>query len=89
MKKYGKWYDVKLKIEGESAVKIKDRVYGKEQTIEENNDGTVTLSCKMQNEREILSFVLGLGGECTVIEPEWLKKSLINELNAIIEKYIN
>ena len=88
MKKYGKWYDVKLKIEGESAVKIKDRVYGKEQKIEENPDGTITLSCKMQNEREILSFVLGLGGECTIIEPEWLKKNLVNELNSIIEKYI-
>lgn len=87
MKKYGKWYDVELNICGENAVKIKDRVYGKEQEIIENDDGSVTLKCKMQNENEIVSFVLGLGSDCTVIEPLWLKHELKNELNAMLEKY--
>ena len=88
MKKYGKWYEIKLKIGGESRVKVKDRIYGKEQTIKENEDQTIEFSCKMQNEDEILSFVLGIGRDCTVIEPLWLKEKLVKEAKAILEKYL-
>lgn len=76
MKQNGEWYPVKLKLTGNYAMLVKERIYGKDQKIETIDEHTTILSCKMQNKDNILVFVLGLGANCEVLEPEWLKEKL-------------
>ena len=87
MKNNGEWYPIKLKLTGNYAMLVKERVYGKDQKIEEVDDKTTILSCKMQNKENILVFVLGFGANCEVLEPEWLCDSVTETANKILNKY--
>jgi predicted DNA-binding transcriptional regulator YafY len=80
MKNNGEWYPIKLKLTGNYAMLVKERIYGKDQTLEEVDDKTTILSVKMQNKENILVFVLGFGANCEVLEPEWLKEKLIDTI---------
>jgi predicted DNA-binding transcriptional regulator YafY len=66
---------------------VKERIYGKDQTIEEVDDKTTILSVKMQGQENILVFVLGFGSNCEVLEPEWLIKDVIMQTNKLAKKY--
>lgn len=87
MKNNGEWYPIKLKLTGNYAMLVKERIYGKDQTIEEVDDKTTILSVKMQGQENILVFVLGFGANCEVLEPAWLKEKVLNSLKEILEKY--
>lgn len=78
MKQNGEWYPIKLKICGFYATIVKEHVYGKNQIIEELPDGSVILSCEMQNKDRIESFALSLGKYCEIMEPDWLKKTVVD-----------
>ena len=86
MKNNGEWYPVKLKLTGKYAMLVKERIYGKDQTLEETDDGATILSVKMQNQESVKKFVLGFGEHCEVLEPAWLQEAILKELK-IIEKY--
>lgn len=87
MKQNGEWYPIKLKISGFYAKIVKEHVYGKNQTAEELPDGTVILSCEMQNKDRVESLALSMGKYCEVFEPAWLKQSIKDFAAALIEKY--
>ena len=87
MKQNGEWFDIKLKLTGTYAMLAKERVYGKDQIVEEVDDKTTILTCKMQNEELILQFVLGFGANCEVLEPQWLKEKVKNTVINISTKY--
>ena len=77
MKQNGDWYDMKLKVTGQYAMLVRERVYGKNQQVECVDNNTTILSCKMQNKENIKVFVLGFGSHCEVLEPEWLKDDML------------
>ena len=87
MKNNGEWYPIKLKLTGNYAMLVKERIYGKDQTIEEVDDKTTILSVKMQGQENILVFVLGFGANCEVLEPEWLKEKVIETIKEISKRY--
>ena len=87
MKQFGEWFAIKLQLSGSSAMLAKERIYGKDQKIECPDEKTTILSCKMQNKNEIVKFVLGLGNQCTVLEPQWLKDEVVAASLDIIGKY--
>ena len=87
MKNNGEWYPIKLKLTGKYAMLVKERIYGKEQTLEELEDGSTILSVKMQNQESVLVFVLGFGANCEVLEPAWLKEKVLETIDKIQEKY--
>ena len=87
MKNNGEWYPIKLKLTGNFAMLVKERIYGKNQTVEAVDTNTSILSVELQNKDDIVSFVLGFRDQCEVLEPEWLK-TIINKTTALIrEKY--
>lgn len=86
MKNNGEWYPIKLKLTGKYAMLVKERVYGKEQTTEEIDGGTV-LSVKMQNKEDIEKFVLGFGENCEVLEPDWLKMKIVETMGKLCTRY--
>ena len=89
MRQNGEWYPIKLKITGKYAMLVKERIYGKNQTVEAVDQNTSILSVEMQNKEDILVFVLGFGANCEVLEPEWLIDDLCNATILISKKYDN
>ena len=87
MRQNGEWYPIKLKLSGKYAMLVKERIYGKNQTVEAVDQNTSILSVEMQNKEDILAFVLGFGANCEVLEPEWLCGSVTETANKIINKY--
>ena len=85
MKQNGNWYPIKLRLTGNYAMLVTERVYGKDQRVEKIDDRTTELSVKMQNKDSVLRFVLGFGKDCEVLEPTWLK----DELMKVVAQYRN
>ena len=87
MKNNGEWYPIKLKLTANYALLAKERIYGKNQTVEAVDKNTTILSVEMQNKDEIVSFVLGFRDQCEVIEPEWLRNNLKELSYEINQRY--
>ncbi|MGM9970288.1 MAG: helix-turn-helix transcriptional regulator [Anaeroplasma sp.] len=79
MKKNGEYYEIQLEFSNMNTI-IKERIYGKNQKIEEIDSEHVILRCEMQNKEMIKSFVLSYGEKCRVISPEWLIDDIKLEL---------
>ena len=86
MKNNGEWYPIKLKLTGNFAMLVKERIYGKNQTVEAVDANTTILSVEMQNKDDIVSFVLGFRDQCEVLEPEWLVGDMERICNTIISR---
>ena len=89
MKQNGEWYPIKLQLFDQYAMLVKERVYGKNQTVEASEDGSSILTCEMQNKENIKVFVLGFGEHCKVLEPEWLRKEIIEDMQNVFDRYKN
>ena len=76
MKQNGDWYTIKLKLTGPYAMLVRERVYGRNQTVECVDNDTTILTCDMQNKENIKVFTLGFGEHCQVLEPSWLKEEI-------------
>ena len=87
MKQNGEWYPIKLQLFDQYAMLVKERIYGKNQTVETRPDGSSILSCEMQNKENIKVFVLGFGEHCKVLEPEWLKEDIKQGILILNEFY--
>ena len=87
MKNNGEWYPIKLKLTGNFAMLVTERIYGKNQTVEALDSNTTILSVEMQNKDDIVSFVLGFRDKCEVLEPEWLREKTKNILTQTLEIY--
>lgn len=87
MKQNGEWYPIKLQLFDQYAMLVKERIYGKNQTVETQPDGSSILSCEMQNKENIKVFVLGFGEHCKVLEPEWLREEIIEGVKNIFDIY--
>ena len=71
-KKNNEWYDVKLQISGYHLLKLKEKVVGKNQNFEMIDKNTAIFTATIQYKFNIISFVMGLGSFCKVLEPQWL-----------------
>lgn len=85
MKNNGEWYPIKLKLTGNFAMLVNERIYGKNQTIELIDQKTAILSVEMQNKDDVVSFVMKFRDKCEILEPEWLKKEVIKVCKKIVE----
>ena len=74
--KTDEWYRIKFQLYGRSAVRAKDYCYGKEQIVEDLPDGSTVFEVTMHFRENIVSFILGFGRDCKVLEPYWLKEAI-------------
>lgn len=88
MKQNGEWYPIKLQLFDQYAMLVKERVYGKNQTVEALEDGSSILACEMQNKENIKVFALGFGEHCKVLEPEWLREEIYYSCQNILKGHI-
>lgn len=88
MKQNGDFYHLVLDITEPYTSVIRERIYGKKQTIETMDSKTTRLSVDMQNQGAIITFVLGFGSACTVIEPLWLIDKVKEHAQRMLQKYL-
>ena len=87
LKQNGNYYHVEFIATGTRAVLMKERIYGKNQVVEDIDNNTVKVSLDMQNDDAIVSFVLGCGKDITILEPKWLVDRVRFEIEQIYNKY--
>lgn len=87
LKNNGEYHHVVLIAKGTRAMLFKERVYGKNQTIENLEDGSIKVSLDMQNDKTMVSFALSCGDEAVFLEPQWLIDRLKEKLELIKKNY--
>lgn len=66
------WNEYKLNLIGYAKRYAKGRIFGTNQTIVENKDGSITITFTSNQEAPILTRALGWGKECIVLGPQKL-----------------
>lgn len=87
-KNNGEWYHIEFEAYGIYAALVKERIYGKNQEVLPIDDHATLVKVDMQNKENILAFILGFNRNLKVIEPEWLKKELVEYSDFIKETYL-
>ena len=87
LSKNGEYHHIKFEVTGTRAMLIKERVYGKNQTMTDLGEGKYLVELDMQNESQIVSFILSCKDEVKVIEPQWLIDEVVGVYNKIILLY--
>lgn len=86
MKKNGELHEITLRLHGRYAMLARERIYGRDQTVTLIDEDTTELRCTMQNEEDIMSFVMGFGSHCEVVSPGWLKDRVKDEARKILSQ---
>ena len=86
-KNNGEWYHIEFEAYDTYASLVKERIYGKNQEIIPIDEKKTLVKVDMQNKENIISFILGFGKNTKVIEPQWLKKELVEVWETLISYY--
>ena len=80
-------FDVKVRFSPEQAPYIRERIWHPTQEIEEQEDGSIVLSLHAGGQYEIKSWILSHGASARVLEPDWLRDQIVEELRSGLESY--
>jgi predicted DNA-binding transcriptional regulator YafY len=67
---------------------LKENIWHPSQVFKKDQDGSVVLTMEVGGLVEVMSWVLGFGGQAEVIEPEHLRQAVTEELAATSGKYL-
>ena len=84
---YGDPIEVKIWFSAEQARFIKERKWSQTQKIKDQKDGSIILSMQTSGGWEVKKWVLSYGADAKVLEPEALKKEIVEELNKPMHNY--
>jgi predicted DNA-binding transcriptional regulator YafY len=82
-----KTVDIKVKFTGRSARIVKSGQRHPTQKIEEFNDGSIIFSVTLGDWKEFSFWVAGYGAEAEALEPEEMRKFMIEEARKVLEVY--
>ena len=80
-------FNVKLKFSPERSRWIRGEVWHEGQTEELLEDGSLLLTIPVSHETEIMMEILKHGSHVEVLEPEWLREKVAEELSAAVSRY--
>ena len=78
---------VRLWVSPGQAKYIRERRFFKNQTITENEDGSLILEIETSGRDDVKRWVMSLGAEATVLAPETLRNEIIKDLDQLISMY--
>jgi predicted DNA-binding transcriptional regulator YafY len=84
---YEKSEPVKLRFSPKVTRAIKETAWHPSQTIEMQSDGSMIMTLKVQNTIDFRSWILGKGEDVEVLEPESLRKQIIQSTEAVRDMY--
>ena len=84
----GNSYNIKLKIQYPYAQGFKEYSWVRnEEIIDYLDEGYIVYEASIQGEVEAISWIMGMGANCEVLEPKVLKDKIIEEYRSTLEKY--
>lgn len=86
IKNHDKWLKIKILLKDQACIAVNERIYGKDQEIQRVDENSCILSVTIK-EKDAISFVLGWGVDCKVIEPQSLIENIKEMTTKILEKY--
>jgi predicted DNA-binding transcriptional regulator YafY len=84
----GKEYNIKLKIRYPMSQIIKEKIWVSNQVITELEDKSIIFEAKMRGLTEIKTWILGMGANVTVLEPDEVAEKIKNEINKMRKLYM-
>jgi len=78
---------VVIKFHGSLDRYLKENIWHPSQVFEKDKDGSLLLTMEVGGLQEVMSWVMGFGGQAEVLEPAHLRKAVASELVATAEKY--
>jgi CRISPR-associated endonuclease/helicase Cas3 len=90
---WGIWYtdnppvDVALKFQPGVAGRVKETQWHTSETITDQPDGAIIWRANIAEPREMLPWIRGWGADCEVLEPDWLRETMIGEARMLAENY--
>ena len=76
-----------LKIKNPFSQIIKEKIWVDNQTIIDNDDNSITFKATMKGYSEIKSWILSMGSNVEVLEPQNLREDIISEIEKIKNLY--
>ena len=83
----GKAEEIVLKFDPKTAQLIQELEWHSSETIEVNDDQSINYSLQAPINPELISWILGWGGGCTILSPDHLRDTLIQETQNILNNY--
>lgn len=85
----GKEINIKIEIKYPIAQTIKERIWGQNQIITENElNNSIIFQAKMKDTEETKTWILGMGSSAVVLEPDEFVSKIKNELHKLTKLYI-
>lgn len=84
----GKTARIVIEFEPDVAAYVRERAWHRSQTIGDRDDGGITLTMDVCNDRPLLAWVLGFGASARVIEPVSLQEAVFEAANATRKRYV-
>jgi predicted DNA-binding transcriptional regulator YafY len=79
--------NVTILFDKKAAGYIKEKIWHHSQKIEPQKDGSIIFSAEVAGVEEVKHWVLSWGRSCEVIEPQFLREEIAQELSECVEKY--
>ncbi len=80
---------VRLRFRPAAARYIRERQWHRTQTLEDEPDGSLILTLRINHTLEVKRLALSWGADCEVLEPAELRDEIKQELNRMAEVYAN
>jgi len=78
---------LRLWVSRSQAKYVRERKFFRDQTLTENEGGSIILDIRTSGRNDVKRWVMSLGAEAMVLEPESLRKEIIEDLNSLISQY--
>lgn len=79
--------EVELLINPPFTVSVPESIWGENQIIEYNSDGSILFRAIMSGEKSIKKWILGMGAAVEVIRPDSLREDIIKEGRKLLKLY--
>jgi CRISPR-associated endonuclease/helicase Cas3 len=79
--------NIVLRFNADAAPFVRERTWHASQTLEPDSDGGMTLRLCIAEPREMLPWIRSWGAQVEVIEPDWLRERVAEDLTNAAEIY--
>ena len=79
--------EVHLRFSPEAAPFVRERNWHSSQVMESDSDGNLSLRVEIADPREMLPWIRSWGPQVEVLEPDWLRERVADELRNAAEIY--
>ncbi|MDZ4478283.1 helix-turn-helix transcriptional regulator [Bacillus cereus] len=80
-------FEVELIIYPPFSKSIPESIWGEEQEIQQNSDGSINFKAMLSGKSSVKKWILGMGGSVKVIKPEGMKEEIVEEGRRMLGVY--